>query len=81
MKITLLYFAQLRESLDKNSEEFTSSELLSGVELIETLVARYPQMKAVSGSIQLAVNGEYFRLDQILPDLAEVALIPPVSGG
>ncbi|MDX2469673.1 MAG: molybdopterin converting factor subunit 1 [SAR324 cluster bacterium] len=81
MKITLLYFAQLRESLGKNSEEFTSAEPLTGKELIEALVARYPQMEAVAGSIQLAVNGEYFRVEQILPDSAEVALIPPVSGG
>ena len=81
MKLSLLYFAQLRESIGMDSEELEFPSSTVGAQLIATLVAKYPQITEVSGSIQLAVNGEYQRLDVVIPDAAEVALIPPVSGG
>ena len=41
---------------------------------------RYPQFKGLS-SLAVAVDNEYATDDQALPQNAEIALIPPVSGG
>jgi molybdopterin converting factor small subunit len=47
--------------------------------LLELLELRVPTLKQAPGLV--AVNHSYVRLDTILQDGDEVALIPPVSGG
>ncbi len=44
------------------------------------LAERYPQFKGLS-SLAIAVNQEYANDTDALPAGAEIALIPPVSGG
>ncbi len=44
------------------------------------LEERYPQFKGLS-SLAVAVNREYAQNNDPLPPGAEIALIPPVSGG
>ena len=41
---------------------------------------RYPQFKGLS-SLAIAINQEYAQNNDLLPPGAEIALIPPVSGG
>jgi len=43
---------------------------------------RFPQVvPALGGSVLVSVNREFAFDDQIIPEGAEVALFPPVSGG
>jgi molybdopterin synthase sulfur carrier subunit len=44
------------------------------------LCERYPQFKGLS-SLAVAVDNEYATDEQALAENAEIALIPPVSGG
>jgi molybdopterin converting factor small subunit len=49
---------------------------------VADLIARYEGRSAGwTRSIAVAVNREYARLEDVLRDGDEVALLPPVSGG
>lgn len=50
-------------------------------DLWKALVAKYPKFAAFSGSAAVAVNQEYAPSETALLEGAEVALLPPVSGG
>ena len=56
----------------------------AGVKTVSDLRAwlheHYPQFKGLS-SLAVAVNNEYAENDRLLESAAEIALIPPVSGG
>jgi molybdopterin synthase catalytic subunit len=47
----------------------------------EAVVARFPQLAWLLEIARPAVNLEYAAWDTVLPPEAEVAFIPPVSGG
>jgi molybdopterin synthase catalytic subunit len=49
-------------------------------DLVELMLARYPQLAAGAGSLRYAVNEEYAELDTPLAEGDEVAVIPPVGG-
>jgi len=76
MKITVKYFASLREQLGKAEESLTLSR--------ETLIADV--WKNVSGetssdNILMAINMEYVKSNTIVKEGDEVAFFPPVTGG
>jgi len=53
-------------------------------ELMRALIARYPHLQhQVDAGIALAVNGEIYRddWDVVIPDGAEVFLMPRIQGG
>jgi molybdopterin synthase sulfur carrier subunit len=83
--ITVLYFARLRESLGKSSEQIA---LPSGVRDLEglraLLVARggaWEKELAPSKPVRAAVNQAMAVGDAPLSDGDEVAFFPPVTGG
>lgn len=81
MRVRLVYFGMLKDVAGQATE---SVELPDGArvsDLWKTLVSRYPKFSAFSGSAAVAVNQEYAPADTALTDGAEVALLPPVSGG
>jgi molybdopterin converting factor small subunit len=45
------------------------------------LFASYPTLAHWQESVKVAVNQEYAEDDEVIPEQAEIALIPPVSGG
>ena len=81
MRVTVRYFAVVRERLGLGEE---TVELAAGAGL-ETLraalLARRPALAELWPHLRVAVDGEFTRGDAPLHDGAEVALIPPVSGG
>lgn len=80
MRVKVLYFARLRETLGVEEEVV---ELPEGVEvkrLLETLRRRYETLRGWS-EILVAVNSEYASSQRSLSDGDVVALFPPVSGG
>ncbi|MEK6256919.1 MAG: molybdenum cofactor biosynthesis protein MoaE [Chloroflexota bacterium] len=80
-KITLLFFATFR---DRAGTKKTELEIPSGSTVLEVknLVRQaFPNMPTDDGSILVSVDKEYAFDQEIVPDGAELAMFPPVSGG
>lgn len=83
MKLSLLYFARLRETLGVESERL-DSEAANVAELLAELRQRgqsWAQELAADKVFRVAVNQEMAKPDTPLADGDEVAVFPPVTGG
>jgi len=78
--VTVLYFAVAREATGLESESLAAWPATVG-ELRGALTARHPGLARVLHRCRLAVNQEFAQEGDPVPDGAEVAVIPPVSGG
>jgi len=84
MKITVRYFALLRERMGVESEIVEWQDPEPRVErLREFLAARTPAIGGLilGGPLLAAVNREFATPKTALKDGDELALFPPVSGG
>jgi sulfur-carrier protein len=83
--VTILYFARLRESLGKASEELVLPETVRDLAgLRDMLVSRGGSWTTELGnskSIRAAVNQEMANGGTPVKDGDEIALFPPVTGG
>ena len=81
MRTRVLFFGVLKELAGISAEE---TEFPAGSDLhavFDRYAARYPAVRAMSGSIVVARNQEFADLSTKLQDGDEVAFLPPVSGG
>jgi molybdopterin converting factor small subunit len=79
MRVRMFYFGVLRERLGGSQEWL---ELVEGATVAEVLnVYRERLADFPWDSIAVAVNQEYAKSDVVLEEGAELALLPPVSGG
>jgi MoaE-MoaD fusion protein len=78
--VTVLYFAVAREASGMESESLDAWPSTVG-EFRGALAARHPALARVLPRCRLAVNQEFAQDGDPVPDGAEVAVIPPVSGG
>ena len=80
MKITLLFFASLRDMINAPRLEI---EMPDGTiqDAVDLLGSRYPQARQLLERVHAAVNDEYRERNTPLRDGDILALIPPVSGG
>jgi len=78
MSVNVLYFASLREAAGCDSEI---------VETPESLASLYASLRAKRGFVfaadrlRVAVDGVFVDWNSTVRDGAEIAFIPPVSGG
>jgi sulfur-carrier protein len=83
MKVTVKYFASIRESIGQSSETLqTQAGTLAA--LRDELIARggvHAQALARGKSIRVALNQSMAAESAALPEGAEVAFFPPVTGG
>lgn len=83
MKITVKYFASIREAMGQGSEPVvTSAATLAS--LRDELIARggtYAQALARGKTLRMALNQTMADEATVLVDGAEVAFFPPVTGG
>jgi MoaE-MoaD fusion protein len=79
--IKLLFFATLRDKAGVKSKEFQIPDTMSVLELKNKIIREYPGLQPSMESVVVAINREFAFDDFIIPDRAEVALFPPVSGG
>jgi len=80
VSITILYFAAEREAAGGTHEELPASPGdVAG--LRRTLCERHPALARILPRCRIAVNQEMADDGDPVPDGAEVAVIPPVSGG
>jgi molybdopterin converting factor subunit 1 len=80
-EISVLFFATLK---DRAGVKQTSLELAQDAkvkDLKRVLKTRFPDLEPALASTLVSVNQEFAMDDDNLPDKAEVALFPPVSGG
>jgi len=82
MKIRLLFFATLRSLTGLKSLELELPPGSRVADLKLVVAERFPRViPALAQSVLVSIDREYADNDQIIPDGAEVALFPPVSGG
>ena len=78
MSVTVLYFASLRDAAGRESEQLP---------MPASLGALYAELRARHGfalpqeRLRVAVDGAFVDWDCALREGAEIAFIPPVSGG
>jgi sulfur-carrier protein len=82
MKVTVLYFAALRELLGISEETLVDvSGPLRVQAFAELLGRRHPVLVPRLASVRFAVNESFASASDPIEDGDTVALIPPVSGG
>jgi molybdopterin converting factor subunit 1 len=81
MQVRVLFFATLRERTGVRETELDLPNGIKVQEFKSYLAEQYPGLATGISSMLVAVNREFALNDQIIPDNAEVAIFPPVSGG
>ncbi len=80
-KVKVLFFATLRERAGVRSLELELPPGTTAKALKEKLAAEYPNLSPSMSSVLFSINREYAFDDAVIPENAEIALFPPVSGG
>jgi molybdopterin converting factor subunit 1 len=81
MNVTLLFFATLRDRAGARSMELDLPEGSTVQDLKAQLVREIPGFEQAMQSVLVSINREYASDEDLVPEGAEVALFPPVSGG
>jgi molybdopterin synthase catalytic subunit len=81
VKVSLLLFAALRDAVGERTLCLELAEGATVNDLKHQLAARYPRVEPMMKTVVCAIDDEYVKSEARLCEGAEVALIPPVSGG
>jgi molybdopterin converting factor subunit 1 len=81
MRVTVLYFAILRERAGLEREELELAEAADVGAARAAIAARHPALAALLPAVRGAVNRAFVLDTHALADGDELALIPPVAGG
>jgi molybdopterin synthase catalytic subunit len=81
MRVRLLAFASAADALGAGETELELPEGANVGRLRSELERRHPEIGPLWSRLAVAVDGEIVGPETPLPDGAEVALLPPVSGG
>ncbi|GAP07037.1 molybdopterin synthase subunit MoaE [Anaerolinea thermolimosa] len=81
IKVTVLFFASLKERVGMTSTTLEIPQGARVADLKAILLERFPALAGASGSIIISVNREFAFDSDPVADGAEVGLFPPVSGG
>ncbi len=81
MTLTVLFFAVLRDVVNREKVIVEIPGESSMEDLFGQLADRYPDLKEWHDHLQWAVNREYVPVHTRLRDGDEICFIPPVSGG
>lgn len=81
MIVKVLFFASCRDIAGCREKDWEMPGGATVGDLKGRLVAAFPGLARLRGSLAVAVNTEYSDDSTVLSEGDEVALIPPVSGG
>lgn len=81
LRVKLLLFAMARERAGRAAVELELGERATLAALKEELRRAVPALEPLIPVMRFAIDSEYADDDQTIPPGAEVAAIPPVSGG
>ena len=79
--VKLLFFATLRERAGTKFLEMDVPNDLTILELKEKISTEHPNLKESMKSVLITINREYAFDEAVIPQNAELAMFPPVSGG
>jgi molybdopterin converting factor subunit 1 len=80
-RVKLLFFATLRDRAGTKSMELDIPAELTVQGLKEKVSSEYPNLRESMSSVLITINREYAFDDAVIPENAELAMFPPVSGG
>lgn len=81
MRVTVLFFASLKERAGKGRAEIDLPSGSSVSELKKQLIATYPGLGGAVEAAVVSIDQLFAFNEDVVPDGAEVAIFPPVSGG
>lgn len=81
MTLRIKLFAIARQRLGRDEIEVALPERSTAADLRRALAEQFPALADVLPHIRIAVNSSYANDATVVPAGAEIALIPPVSGG
>jgi molybdopterin converting factor subunit 1 len=81
VRIAVRLFALARQRAGRAEVDVELAEGATVGDLKRVLAAEVPDLAPLLPSVLIAVQAEYARDDQPIPPGADVAVIPPVSGG
>ena len=79
--VKLLFFATLRDRAGARSMELDIPSDLTVEGLKEKISDEFPNLKDSMSSVLITINREYAFDEAVIPENAELAMFPPVSGG
>jgi molybdopterin synthase catalytic subunit len=80
-RVKVLLFATLRDYVGSKTVELDIPAGTTVQGLTDLMVSKYPRLEKVRDSMMAAINREYAANEQVVPENAEIAFFPPVSGG
>ena len=80
MNIQVLAFGIIKEIFGTTNLEINIKEGSTVTELMQILEHQFPKLKNLK-SFMIAIDNNYANLNDIIKNNAEIAIIPPVSGG
>jgi len=80
-QVTTLFFATLRDRMGVKSVELQIPSHCNVTDFKSLLIKKYPALSGLMNHTLVSINHEYVFNETIIPDRAEIALFPPVSGG
>ena len=81
MRVRVVAFATAADALGAAARDWELADGATLGTLADELAARFPALGRHASRLAWAVDGELARPDRELAEGAEVALLPPVSGG
>ena len=81
MRVTVLYFAAARERAGCDRESIDLPEGTTAGQAKAHLLGLHPALAPIAPHLRLAVDKAFAPDAAVLSEGAEIALIPPVSGG
>ena len=80
-RIKLLFFATIRDRAGTKSMELDIPDDLTVQGLKDKIATDFPNLKDSMISVLITINREYAFDEAVIPQDAEMAMFPPVSGG
>ena len=80
-RIKVLFFATLRDRAGTKSAELEIPAEITVRNLKNLVVEAYPGLKESMATVVISINREFAFDDSVVPENAEIAMFPPVSGG
>ena len=81
MKIQVLAFATASDLLGAERSEIEIADGSTVASLKRELESRHPELGELWHRLAVAINGEIAPDQETIPEGAEIAILPPVSGG
>ena len=80
-RIKLLFFATIKDRAGTKSMDLDIPVDMTIQQLKDKLGTEYPNLKDSLKAVLMTINREYAFNEAVIPQNAEIALFPPVSGG